>query len=508
MKQTFTLTLLLCICISLTAQNVLFRDNHITSVYIQMPADSVTKMIDQKIKDRYLRAKFICTGDTINDTIATVGIRLSGNTSLNSFKKTFKISFNEFTQGGRYRGLRKLILRGQAVDPTMIREALYYTVWNKFKLPKRRVGFAKLYINGEYRGLYTNIEDMDKEWIQQNYTADSGNLYKCTWPADLAYIGPDQQQYKDIYHDSETRAYELKTNESADNYSDLVTLITKLNLPNNANFESEIRSILNVEGVLKAFAMDVCFGNWDDYFYLKNNYFLYFNPTTQKFDFIVYDTDNSAGINWITGEDWGTRNALTWYNTAEARPLATKLLAVPKFRRLFVDYLDTINKKYTNPDSINKIIDKYKTLITPAAFLDTYKQLDWGYTNQSFISSFDQPLDSHTPYGLKPFFATRKTTLYSQIGQILSTPTYSTLPFETILFPNPSSHEIHLNTSTALTKNLIYRIYDNQGRLVDHGVFTAPNDDFTIPTYPFSKGHYFLQLIYDQGIGILPFQKL
>ena len=26
MKQTFTLTLLLCICISLTAQNVLFRD--------------------------------------------------------------------------------------------------------------------------------------------------------------------------------------------------------------------------------------------------------------------------------------------------------------------------------------------------------------------------------------------------------------------------------------------------------------------------------------------------
>ena len=90
------------------------------------------------------------------------GIRLSGNTSLNSFKKTFKISFNEFTQGGRYRGLRKLILRGQAVDPTMIREALYYTVWNKFKLPKRRVGFAKLYINGEYRGLYTNIEDMDK----------------------------------------------------------------------------------------------------------------------------------------------------------------------------------------------------------------------------------------------------------------------------------------------------------------------------------------------------------
>ena len=128
MKQTFPKTFLVSICFSLTEKMFLFTENNITSFYTKRPADSLTKMIDEKIQNRYLRAKFICTGDTINDTIATVGIRLSGNTSINAFKKTFKISFNEFTQGGRYRGLRKLILRGQAVDPTMIREALYLSL--------------------------------------------------------------------------------------------------------------------------------------------------------------------------------------------------------------------------------------------------------------------------------------------------------------------------------------------------------------------------------------------
>ncbi|MBK8841726.1 MAG: CotH kinase family protein [Saprospiraceae bacterium] len=72
-----------------------------------------------------------------------------------------------------------------------------------------------------------------------------------------------------------TRAYDLKTNEDADDYSDLVELISFVNKPNAVGFSTNIHNILNIRSVLKTYAVDIATGNWDDYFYLKNNFYLY-----------------------------------------------------------------------------------------------------------------------------------------------------------------------------------------------------------------------------------------
>ncbi|MTV80959.1 hypothetical protein GM546_14065, partial [Streptococcus pneumoniae] len=79
-----------------------------------------------------------------------------------------------------------------------------------------------LYINQTYYGLYTNIEEIDKNWLQSLYGENDGNLYKCTYPADLGFLGTSQQAYKDVASSTVTggRAYELQTNETQDDYSD------------------------------------------------------------------------------------------------------------------------------------------------------------------------------------------------------------------------------------------------------------------------------------------------
>jgi len=473
----------------------LFDDNAVSEIHLQLPPDSLAYMLDELVNDRYLSASFVFDDGNFRDSVANVGLRLRGNTSLFAQKKSFKISFNEFVPGREYQGVRKLNLRGQHNDPTMIREKLFYEVWEKADMPERRMAFVKLYINGQYRGLYTNAEEIDKIWLEKTYDDNDGNLYKCTWPADLAYHGSNHLTYKSILNNPETRAYDLTTNETEDDYTRLVALITALNQPVTAAFPQQISQILNVDGVLKAFAIDVATGNWDDYFYNKNNYYLYDNPATGRFEFITFDTDNTFGVDWV-GVDWATRNCLAWQKTGEPRPLATKLLQVPAFRDQYARYLDTITRFITLPDSIFPRIDELHDLITPTAIADQFRTLDYGYSIQDFHGGFDQTIDFHTPYGIKPFLGLRADSTLQQIADLLTGTINPAAPPEAVVvYPNPAKDRLYIHTAPAFsTGQLNATLFDATGRPVAAVQWMAASASYEWPLGSLPAGYYLLRL--------------
>jgi CotH kinase protein len=346
----------------------LFEENKLPSIYVTLPADSLTWLYANVNNDRDIRANFVFDDGIKRDTMLNIGFRLRGNTSRASAKKSFKVKFNAFTSGIKYQGVKELNLNGSHNDPTMVREKLYYDAWNLAGLPQRRATFAKMYINNAYYGLYTNIEELDDEWLQRVFGTDDGNLYKCTYPADLKYITANQASYKAVLHSVGVRAYDLKTNELTDDYTDLARLCTVINTP--TNFECEIQKVLNVQGFLKAYAVEVLAGNWDDYAYNKNNFFLYQNPKNNLFEFITYDPDNSFGVDF-GGGPFTTRNIYTWQNTANGI-LVNKLLAVPTFKNQYSFYL----KQLTDNAFSNLFprLDAMKALISSAAQDDTYRK--------------------------------------------------------------------------------------------------------------------------------------
>ena len=494
--QTIIFALLVFWGKSLSSQSVaLYDDQKLASIYLELPADSLNSMIATLEHNRYTPARFVFDDGQERDTVETVGLRLRGNTSLFSQKKSFKISFNEFKAGREYQGVKKLNLLGQHNDPTMVREKLFYEVWNKAGMTERRAAFVRLYINMEYRGLYTNMEELDKNWLDRVYGDDSGNLYKCTYPADLVYHGPVQQVYKDILNNPEERAYDLKTNELADDYTHLIALMAALDQPVTANFPAQISQILNVESVLKSFAIDVATGNWDDYFYNKNNYFLYDNPTTGRFEFTTYDTDNTLGVDWL-GKDWAKRNCLAWLPSGQSRPLATKLLAVPAFKAQYVRYLDTLTRFITLPDSIFSSIDALETLVSTAALDDPYRSLDYGYTFADFHNGFDQTIDGHTPYGIKPFLSIRHDSIRSQIMGVLSK---ATAPDAGIMvfqgYPNPVIDQLFVQTTPAFfPEKMVASIYSVTGQLVERREWDAAETLHSWAVNNFATGVYVLHL--------------
>ena len=444
---------LLSVCLSflvsngLFSQSTLFDNSRVSSVYIEIPADSLAIIMKNVLSDYYYHALFIYDYGTGRDTLQNIGFRLRGNSSRYSKKKSFKISFNEYVSGRKYQDVKKINLNGQHNDPTMVREKLFYDTWHAAGMAERRTSFVKLYINQVYFGLYTNLEEMDKEWLQRVYGEKGGNLYKCTYPADLVYHGSGQQVYKNILSTSATggRAYDLQTNETEDNYADLVELITILNLPADTAFARLISKKLNVDGFLKAFAIDVASGNWDDYMYNKNNFYLYHRGSTGQFEFIAYDADNTFGEDWLN-TDWTTRNCLSWYNHSEPRPLASKILSVPEFMARYRRYLDTVARQLLKPSLIFPHIDSLKNMVTSAALSDTYRSLDYGYTASDFFNGFIGTVDSHTPYGIKPFIEKRYSALLQQLS-ITAVPEEVSKGLALNLYPNPVHDRLIVNIS-------------------------------------------------------------
>jgi CotH kinase protein len=463
----------------------LFAEDTIASIYLTINADSLAQMYTQYWADIEHPTLFIYDDGTHRDTLQDVALRLRGNTSRNAGKKSFKISFNDYQAGRRYQGVKELNLNAQHNDPTLIREKLYYDTWNAFGLPKRRANFVKLYINGTYYGLYTNMEEMDKIWLARNFANSTGNLYKCTYPADLKFIDTTQQAYKNVQSGTVTggRAYNLQTNKLADNYSDLVAFITAIN-SGMLVFQQNITPILNVETMLKALAIDVATGHWDDYAYNKNNYFLYKNPITQQMEFIAYDTDNTFGVDWV-GVDWANRSYINWGKPT--MPLSTKLLQIPAYFDLYKRYVnDSLANNLLKPANVFPHIDAIQNFIRPDVYADVYyRGLDWGYSDFEFENGFIGTIDGHTPYGIKPFLQRR--------FNIKTVATDNNLPIKDAVFttqPNPAHDFCSIVAPEPITTPLY--IYDALGRMVR--MVPAPNSAvFDIDLMGLVAGIYFIQ---------------
>lgn len=383
---------------------ILFDDTMVNVINITMDPDSLAQMYDELENEYEYAVQFVYTSPLGNDTLENVGFRLRGNTSLTSAKKSFKISFNTYESGREFEGAKRLNLIGNHNDPTMSREKIYFDVYNALGLPARRVSFVKVYINNNFYGLYTLTEEYDEIFLRDRYGDDTGNLYKCVYGSNMSYNGDNQNAYP---------SYELLNNELTNDKSDLFELTRVLNNTPIADLPCELEKVFNVDQFLKIFALDVSMGHWDNYGINQNNYYLYHNQFTGQIEFLSYDCDNVMGVDWF-GIDWTTRNIYEW--NFDDRPLVQRLMQVPEYQDRFSYYINVIATGAMNPATINPHVDSIRELIAPAALEDLYRTYDWGYSYADFYDGFStNGIDSHTPFGIKPFITSRSAATIAQV---------------------------------------------------------------------------------------------
>jgi len=199
MNKFFTLVILLIAVNTIISQPIfpdpgpLYNDEVVPRIDITINPDTLDWLYQNENlqSDIEFSARFIFNNGEILDTIEPVGFRLRGNTSRYSRKKSFKVSFNTFTSGGKYYGVEKLNLNGEHNDPSVIRSKVCWDILRKMEIPAPRANHVQVYINDDYYGLYISVEHIDEEFIKSRFTYNDGNQYKCLWPANLNYLGDD-----------------------------------------------------------------------------------------------------------------------------------------------------------------------------------------------------------------------------------------------------------------------------------------------------------------------------
>ena len=103
-----------------------------------------------------------------------VGLYLKGSWSFRTLaaKAAFKIDFHEWVPEQSFRGVRRLTLNNMVQDATMMREHAAYRLYAMRGLPAPRHGYARVWVDGTYYGLYGIVESMDQDFLDRAFPAE------------------------------------------------------------------------------------------------------------------------------------------------------------------------------------------------------------------------------------------------------------------------------------------------------------------------------------------------
>ena len=164
-------------------------------------------------------------------------------------------------------------------DPSGIAERLSFHFFRTAGLPAPRANNALLYVNGQFYGVYANVESVDKAMLRRWFASDAGNLY--------------EEGNEDFVAGMED-SFELQTNEMADDRSDLRALIAALQTARDESLLADLAPVLDVEHFLRFTAAEGLVNQWDMYGYTRfypNNFHLYHDPGRGTFVFLPWGMD-------------------------------------------------------------------------------------------------------------------------------------------------------------------------------------------------------------------------
>ena len=418
----YLISLLIIINCAVFAQNEswkIYDDSEVARVDITIDPADLEWIYAHPHSDSMHVAAFSFQNAMVNETVDSIGFRIRGNTSRDSRKKSFKVSFNTFKTRRQFYGLDKMNLNGEHNDPSISRAKICWDLFNEIGVTAPRAAHAEVYINGDYYGLYLSVEHIDDEFVQKRYPDGTGNLWKCLWPADLAYISSNPEDYK------QGRGYDLKTNIELNDYAELAEFIGIVNNTPSSVFLRELEKSFDTEEFIKYLAVNVLVAGWDDYRFLKNNYYLYHEPASDKMHWIPYDYDNTLGIDFGFKDDWAIIDPYN-FGTIDggSRPLSDRVLENPTLRNLFTHFLEYYNDNVFTADKWKERVYNLRDKLIPYAENDRFRKMDYGFSISDFYKSF-----SEADFSLRPaqrpilnFIEARNESLPSQLEYTTALP--------------------------------------------------------------------------------------
>lgn len=251
-------------------------------------------------------------------------------------KMQFIIAFNEVDPDGRFHGVRKVSLDMPRTDASFLRQRVSLYFLRRAGVPAQCGNSARLTINGEYYGLYTNLEKLDKEFLQRVYgDDDAGDL----WEGGRI----------------------IQTNEDTFSWTRLSALWDAVSL-------SELEALSDLDASVRVWAAEAMAPHGDGYYNGRANYYLYDHPRA-GFSWLPHDLD--SGFDFIPAD---TSPLFPWCadRNHNDRQHWALVMADAGWQQYYVDELAAAREAY-DVDVLEALLDDWAAQIEEAALGDPMK---------------------------------------------------------------------------------------------------------------------------------------
>ena len=323
------------------------------------------------------------------------GIRFKGNSSLKTswgqgiWKLPLRLNMDRFEDeipeinNQRFYGFKELSLSNCYDDESLIREKVVPEIFRDFGVAAPQTAFYRVYVDyGDgpiYFGLYTMIEIVDDTMIKDQFADDDGNLYKPE--------GSGASFAKNTFSSS---YFEKKSNEETD-WSDVESLYNVLHSSERTSdpesWRASLEQVFNSDQFLKWLAVNTTIQNWDTYGRMTHNYYLYNNPTDNKFYWIPWDNNEALQ----TGKQGGAIS-ISCSDVSSSWPLIRYLLDDEIYSAKYKSYLKQVVQSSFSPSIITVKYQYYANLIREYAVGENGEKR--GYTFLESDGDFDSAISS------------------------------------------------------------------------------------------------------------------
>lgn len=282
-----------------------------------------------------------------------VGVRFRGDKSyqMGLKRNPFTIKLNHKNPDQNHQGYTALKLSSALRDPSMVREMLFCEIASKY-IPSSQACYTKLYVNDEYIGVFINIENIDKQFLQTHYGSSDNALFKAG--VDYKPEVPatcKQNIYGSLEYEDNIECYKGNFEMvSASGWSELQELTRVLN-----NDPANIHHILDVDRALWMLALNNVMVNLSSYSGAHSiNYFLY-RDDNGRFQPIFWDLNLAFGSfkNTGNGSDLDLKELQNLDPLLHAnnpyKPLISQLLKDPLYKKMYLAHIrQIVDENFSN----------------------------------------------------------------------------------------------------------------------------------------------------------------
>jgi len=303
---------------------------------------------------RYLLDSLRFNGDdlllgkvAINDRVfRDVGVRYRDRRSFKpgQARNGLFIDLDFINRSQAYEKQRTIHLSSALRDPSLLREVLGYEIARQY-MPAPRANFARVSVNGEYYGLFINVEPIDERFLQQHFGAADGSFFF----SDPRSEEPEPSGCKSgvggsLQYDNQAQCYlhHFKML-SQSGWDELIELTRRLEKE-----PEQLSILLDIDRTLWMHAFNTLVVNLNSYSgQYSPNYYLYQQPNGQ-FVPILWDLNLAFGSfkNMGSGSDLTVDELVRLdpllHAENPAKPLISILLQNDTYRKIYVAHLRTL----------------------------------------------------------------------------------------------------------------------------------------------------------------------